>query len=133
LGVGFAGATSPSPTPPPADHPYILGHAPGAEVSEGFSYVDLTFNEEINPATFTESDVGMTGPHGPITVGPPANQGGDVWRISFNPQTTHGVSSDNYSSPSATIISPSSPKKTGSSDFFLFGSFSFFVKSCEFL
>ena len=43
------------------------------------------------------------------------------------------LSSDNYSFLSATIIPPSPPKKTGSSDFFLFVSFSFFVKSCEFL
>jgi len=43
------------------------------------------------------------------------------------------VSSDNYPFPSATIIPPSSPKQTGGGDFFLFGPFSFFVKSCEFL
>jgi hypothetical protein len=70
---------------------------------------------------------------------------GRQWRKTKSPRRVKGhdfpdpsvprayLSSDNYSSPSATIISPSSPKKTGSSDFFLFGSFSFFVKSCEFL
>jgi hypothetical protein len=50
--------------------------------------------------------------------------GGDVWQR---------LSSDNYPFPSATIIPPLPHKKTGGGNFFLFGSFSFFVKSCQFL
>ena len=60
-------------------------------VSTSVTYVDLTFSESINSATFGADDVVLIGPDAlPITVGAPQSQGGNVWRVSFTRQTAEG-------------------------------------------
>jgi subtilisin family serine protease len=53
------------------DGPYVVSAAPDGSIngSGGFSSVQLTFNEEINPATITASQVTLTGPGGVIPAG----------------------------------------------------------------
>jgi serine protease len=64
LNVGAAVANS--------DGPYVISATPDGSINTGggFSSVQLTFNEEINPATFTAAQVTFTGPGGVI----PANE-----------------------------------------------------------
>ena len=53
------------------DGPYVVSATPDGSInsSGGFSTVQLTFNEEINPATFTSAQVTLTGPGGVIPAG----------------------------------------------------------------
>ena len=48
------------------DGPYVVSATPDGSInsSSGLSSVSLNFNEEINPATFTPSQVTLTGPGG---------------------------------------------------------------------
>ena len=50
------------------DGPYVVSSTPDGSInsSGGFSTVQLTFNEEINPATFTAAEFTLTGPGGVI-------------------------------------------------------------------
>jgi transcriptional antiterminator Rof (Rho-off) len=60
--------------------------------ASSLSTLQLTFNEEINPATFTPSQVTLTGPHGTIsgiTVVPSSNN--HQFTISFSSQTAAGT------------------------------------------
>lgn len=68
----------------------VIGHEPSGLVSEPVTAMDVTFNREIDPNTFTVDDIEMTGPSGPISVDPPVDQGGNVWRISFAEQSSAG-------------------------------------------
>ena len=53
------------------DGPYVVSATPDGPInsSGGFSSVQLTFNEEINPATFSAAQVTLTGPGGVIPAG----------------------------------------------------------------
>ena len=50
------------------DGPYVKSATPDGSIntSGGFSTIQLTFNEEINPATFTTSQITLTGPGGVV-------------------------------------------------------------------
>ena len=87
----------PAPTPPPSTPsvaPEITALVPSATGSNHVSYVVVTFNEAINPATFTAADVHLTGPNGvvPITgISPVAGSGNTRFDIFFRTQRTVGV------------------------------------------
>ena len=73
--VGATGQTPPStppgtPTPPPttAAGPRIIAFTPGATGSAHVSTAFVTFNEAINPTTFTVADVTLKGPSGTVAV-----------------------------------------------------------------
>jgi len=73
--------------------PMVIAQYPSGPVNRFVSYVDVTFNQPVDPATFTTNDVTVTTPSGPI----PASQitltgGGSVtWRIGFPTQSANGA------------------------------------------
>ncbi len=77
------------------DGPYVTAASPSGSIngSSGFSSVQVTFNEEINPATFTASSVTLVGPDGTIggvTVTPVAGSNDHEFTIAFPSQTAAG-------------------------------------------
>ncbi len=77
------------------DGPYVVSATPsGADTtSGGLSTVQLTFNEEINPATFTASAVTVTGPGGAIggvSVTAVSGSNDHEFDVSFPTQTAAG-------------------------------------------
>ena len=80
------------------DGPYVVSATPDGSIntSGGFSTVQLTFNEEINPATFTSSQVTFTGPGGVIpaadlTITPVSGSNDHEFQISFPSQSAAGT------------------------------------------
>ncbi len=78
-----------------SDGPYVVSATPSGAVtgSGGISTVQLTFNEEINPATFTASDVTVTGPRGRISgvsVAAVSGSNDHEFDITFPTQTAAG-------------------------------------------
>ncbi|MBI5383453.1 MAG: hypothetical protein HZA90_02060 [Verrucomicrobia bacterium] len=77
--------------------PMVIAQYPSGSVNRFVSYVDVTFNQPVDPATFTTSDLVLTAPSGPI----PASQitlsggGGVTWRIGFPTQFANGAYSFN--------------------------------------
>jgi len=57
----------------------ITGHSLGE--SGGVNYVFVTFNEAVNPSTFTPADVTLAGPDGLVGVSGVTPQPGDTFRI----------------------------------------------------
>ena len=77
------------------DGPYVVSATPDGSVnsSSGISSMTLDFNEEINPATITTSEVALTGPGGAIsgvTVTPVAGSNDHEFTISFPTQAAAG-------------------------------------------
>ena len=72
--------------------PKVIAQSPGGPINRFLSYVDLTFDQAIDPATFTTDDILLTTPAGPL----PASQitltgdGGVTWRIGFPAQFADG-------------------------------------------
>ncbi len=78
------------------DGPYVISGTPDGSVNNGsgLSSVVLNFNEEINPATFTPSQVTLTGPNGSIsgvTVTPVPKSNDHQFTISFPTQSGAGA------------------------------------------
>jgi len=61
-------------------------------LNQAVDHVDVTFSEEINPATFTADDVTVTDPDGTIVplAGEPQHVADNTWRLSFASQSTEG-------------------------------------------
>ena len=77
------------------DGPYVVSATPDGSVnsSSGISSVQLNFNEEINPATFTPSQVTLAGPGGTISgvnVAAVSGSNDHQFVISFPAQTAAG-------------------------------------------
>ncbi len=83
-------ATSLSLTAAAAQGPAILSITPSGAVSTAVSAVAITFNELINPTTFTTSQVTLTGPNGPITINFLTGSG-DTYQVGFASQLTQGT------------------------------------------
>ena len=78
------------------DGPYVVSGTPDGSINSGsgLSSVVLNFNEEINPATFTPSQVTLTGPNGTIsgvTVTAVSGSNDHQFTISFPTQTGAGA------------------------------------------
>ena len=78
------------------DGPYVTTVTPTGSINNatGFNTVQVTFDEEVNPATFTPSQVTLTGPSGTITglsVSPVAGSNNHQFNISFSSQTAPGA------------------------------------------
>jgi len=71
--------------------PALIHHVPTGFQLGGVAHVDVTFNEEINGATFTADDVIVIGPGGPIAPTSIAALGGNTFRISFAEQSAPGA------------------------------------------
>ena len=77
------------------DGPSVVSGTPDGSINNpsGLSSVQLTFNEEINPATFTAAQVTLTGPNGPIsgvTITPVSTSNDHEFTIAFPAQTAAG-------------------------------------------
>ena len=77
------------------DGPYVITGVPDGSInsSSGLSSIQLTFNEEINPATFTASQVTLSGPNGAIsgvTVAAVSGSNDHQFTISFPAQAAVG-------------------------------------------
>ena len=78
------------------DGPYVVSGSPDGSVNaaSGLSKVRLTFNEEIDPSTFTASQVTLTGPGGAIsgvTVTAVSGSNNHKFDISFPTQSAAGA------------------------------------------
>ncbi|MHB1561204.1 MAG: S8 family serine peptidase, partial [Isosphaeraceae bacterium] len=78
------------------DGPYVTAASPSGSIngSSGLGSVQVTFNEEINPATFTPAQVTLTGPNGTIsgvTVAPVSGSNDHQFTITFPAQTAAGA------------------------------------------
>jgi hypothetical protein len=73
--------------------PTVIAQYPSGPITRFVGYVDLTFNQPVDPASFTTDDLVLTSPSGPI----PASQitltggGGVTWRIGFPTQSANGA------------------------------------------
>jgi subtilisin family serine protease len=75
---------------------YVISAVPNgsATIVSPMSAIQLTFNEEVNPATFTAQQVTLTGPGGAIkgaTVSVLSGSNNHQFVISFPPQTASGT------------------------------------------
>ncbi len=80
------------------DGPYVESSTPDGSINSigGLSTVQVTFNEEINPATFTSAQVTLTGPGGVIpaadvSVTPVSGSNDHAFQVSFPVQTAAGA------------------------------------------
>ncbi|MFO1477323.1 MAG: hypothetical protein U1F98_11790 [Verrucomicrobiota bacterium] len=71
--------------------PRIVSQTPAGVVSNFVSSVDLGFNVAIDPATFTASDIQVSGPGGPIAVTGVYGVGPCACRVSFATQVNSGL------------------------------------------
>ena len=76
--------------------PYVVAGSPDGSVnnSTGLSSVQLTFNEEVNPATLTPSQITLAGPGGPVSglsVTAVAGSNNHKFVVSFPAQTVAGT------------------------------------------
>ena len=71
--------------------PSILSHTPDGTVGGPIGFVEFTFDDAIDPATFAPGDIVMTGPQGAVAVATVEDLGSHVWRASFPEQTVSGV------------------------------------------
>ena len=78
------------------DGPQVISSSTVGSIAApgGLAGVTVTFNEEVNPATFTPSQVTLTGPNGAIgglTISPVAGSNDHQFTISFAGQTAPGT------------------------------------------
>ena len=71
--------------------PSITNMTPSVAVTPPVSWVDVAFDQPIQPSSFTPSDVNITGPGGSIPATGVAPVGGTTWRVSFAPQSADGT------------------------------------------
>lgn len=70
--------------------PRVVSAAPSGEVAEALDHLDLTFDEPMNPASFTPDDVVFTGPGGPILITGIELRPGNTHRLHFASQGATG-------------------------------------------
>ena len=69
----------------------IVDHTPSGRQFGEVAALDITFNQPILDATFTLSDVFLTGPAGPVDLASLTHTSGNTWRLAFaEPQTRAG-------------------------------------------
>ncbi len=71
--------------------PYVLTMNPSGPLSTAVSSIAIAFNKPINLATFTSSQVRLTGPSGLIAVSNPTFVSGDTYQITFATQSAAGT------------------------------------------
>ena len=70
----------------------VIAQSPSGQLDRFVSNVDVTFNQPVDPGTFTNTDLVLTTPCGSV----PASQmtltsgGGSTWHIGFPTQTANG-------------------------------------------
>jgi RHS repeat-associated protein len=73
--------------------PRITAITPSEVINATFDHVDVTFNETIDPTTFSAADASLTGPpgSGSISIDDVTELDGANYRIDFDPLTTRGT------------------------------------------
>ncbi len=75
-----------------ASGPYVTGHSPSGDQAEPVHEVTVTFNEAIDPNTFTAADVVIEGPSGSVPLsGAPVPVGDNTYLLSFAQQSAYGT------------------------------------------
>lgn len=69
----------------------VLSASPTGASDDPVSYVEYTFNQAVDPATFTASDATVTGPNGPIPVTGITAVSTVKFRVNFATQTAVGT------------------------------------------
>jgi len=72
--------------------PMVIAQSPSGQLNRFVSYVDVTFNQPVDPSTFTNNDLVLTTPSGSILASQftLTGGGGPTWRIGFPTQTANG-------------------------------------------
>lgn len=71
--------------------PFAISHVPGGDIAGTVSYLDVTFSDTMDPASFTTADVQITGPGGASIAPSSVSKITDTrYRISFAGQTSYG-------------------------------------------
>ena len=68
----------------------VVSVSPTGTVNEVIDSVDVTFNKVMNASTLNGSNITLTGPDGPVTVGQGYLVSGDTYAISIDPQRANG-------------------------------------------
>jgi hypothetical protein len=89
---GLSGGTGSYYTSTTYVAPLVIAQYPSGSVNRFVSYVDVTFNQPVDPATFTTDDLVLTTPSGSIPASQITLTSGDglTWRIGFPTQTANG-------------------------------------------
>src|SRR5207249_11370020 len=76
-----------------AGGPWIMTITPPEVRNSTFDHVDVTFNESIDPTTFTTDDVNLAGPPGvgSVTVTGVTELSSTTYRVSFDALTVRGT------------------------------------------
>jgi hypothetical protein len=71
----------------------VIAQYPSGSANRFVSYVDVTFNQAVDPDTFTTNDLVLTAPSGPIPLSQITLSGGGgvTWRIGFPTQSANGA------------------------------------------
>jgi hypothetical protein len=75
----------------PSSGPLILSATPTEVRNAVFDHVDVTFNEAIDPATFTAAEVSLQGPDGSVAVTGVSTLSPETFRITFPALATRGI------------------------------------------
>ena len=68
----------------------VVAHAPIHDSDGAVDAVDVTFNKPVDLPTFTEQDLGLTGPGGSVPIGSIVEQGEATYRVGFPAQAVEG-------------------------------------------
>ena len=70
--------------------PWVTDQSPADEATAPISYLDVTFSEAVDPATFTTDDVAISGPGGAIAPSSVTQLTATTFRVAFPQQLTPG-------------------------------------------
>ncbi|HEV3383241.1 MAG TPA: Ig-like domain-containing protein, partial [Gemmata sp.] len=71
--------------------PSVSSVTPLTVINQTFNYIDVQFNEAINPSTLTTSNVTIQGPTGAVAPTGVTELSGSLYQVSFAPLTTRGL------------------------------------------
>src|SRR5262249_1807857 len=71
--------------------PRVTNMTPSGGITQAVSFVDIAFNEAIQPTSLTSTDVTLSGPSGSISVSYLSTLSTNKFRIGFPTQTSSGI------------------------------------------
>jgi len=71
--------------------PAVTDLTPEGSTTGPLNFVDVTFDETLDPASFTTADVALAGPLGPVVIESVTPTGGNTFRITFAWQSALGT------------------------------------------
>ena len=90
---GLSGGTGSYSTSTTYVAPMVIAQSPSGQLNRFVSHVDVTFNQPVDPGTFTINDLVLTTPSGFISASQITLASGDglTWRIGFPTQMANGA------------------------------------------